>query len=202
MEHPRPRDLGGAVLRLDRSRDRCCQALGDALWTPPAASLGAARRWSRLPGIACALVAQLDRALDYESRGQEFESLLARHSRPGPGPPQHSPLSNMDTPRREPCDASRSSPSGLDAPRFGRLQSPFQGDPAKNFQAAFRGGRQPRTRMDPDMSLASKPGYIFATETTSVSRLRRRGSPFMVPQRLGRSAGARFRAQRWGVAKW
>ncbi len=166
------------------------------------------RRWASLvdgpgvPGIACALVAQLDRALDYESRGQEFESLRARHSRPGPGPPQHSPLSNMDTPRCEPCDASRSSPSGLDARRFGRLQNPFQGDPAKNFQAAFRGGRQPRTRMDPDMSLATKPGYIFATETTSVSRLRRRGSPFMVPQRLGRSAGARFRAQRWGVAKW
>src|ERR1700680_1517602 len=27
-------------------------------------------------------VAQLDRALDYESRGQEFESLRARHSKP------------------------------------------------------------------------------------------------------------------------
>ncbi len=27
----------------------------------------------------CAPVAQLDRALDYESRGQEFESLRARH---------------------------------------------------------------------------------------------------------------------------
>ena len=27
----------------------------------------------------CALVAQLDRALDYESRGQEFESSRAHH---------------------------------------------------------------------------------------------------------------------------
>jgi hypothetical protein len=50
------------------------------------------------PGIAPsqpktnAPVAQLDRALDYESRGQEFESLRARHFYPmpaflsGPGP--------------------------------------------------------------------------------------------------------------------
>ena len=28
----------------------------------------------------CALVAQLDRALDYESRGQEFESSRAHHN--------------------------------------------------------------------------------------------------------------------------
>ena len=30
-------------------------------------------------GAYCALVAQLDRALDYESRGREFESSRARH---------------------------------------------------------------------------------------------------------------------------
>ena len=42
-------------------------------------------RWRRRSRTArplkCAPVAQLDRALDYESRGQEFESLRARHSR-------------------------------------------------------------------------------------------------------------------------
>ena len=31
-------------------------------------------------GLRDALVAQLDRALDYESRGREFESSRARHS--------------------------------------------------------------------------------------------------------------------------
>ena len=38
------------------------------------------RRALRLQGLAKnAPVAQLDRALDYKSRGQEFESLRARH---------------------------------------------------------------------------------------------------------------------------
>ena len=48
-----------------------------AKWLPLAAE--AAKHACELPNVKDALVAQLDRALDYESRGREFESSRARH---------------------------------------------------------------------------------------------------------------------------
>ena len=48
----------------------------EPLWKPPRGTCPAAL--TRLGRDGNAPVAQLDRALDYESRGQEFESLRAR----------------------------------------------------------------------------------------------------------------------------
>jgi len=88
------------------------------------------RRWAPLvdgpglPGIACALVAQLDRALDYESRGQEFESLRARHSRPHWDHLQTRPSSwhHVDGATGEGLRllASRTTQCGMLQPRLGR----------------------------------------------------------------------------------
>src|SRR6202011_5767000 len=59
-------------------------------------------------------VAQLDRALDYESRGQEFESLRARHlstiqnkttNRVGFWPVRVRPFHALDSDRRRPIDS-------------------------------------------------------------------------------------------------
>ena len=48
-----------------------------ANWLPLAVE--AAKHACELLNVKDALVAQLDRALDYESRGREFESSRARH---------------------------------------------------------------------------------------------------------------------------
>ena len=48
-----------------------------AKWMPLASE--SARHTCEPPNVKDALVAQLDRALDYESRGREFESSRARH---------------------------------------------------------------------------------------------------------------------------
>ena len=70
---------GAALAR--RARSRKAAEIPACLAAQNRLDGGSRRGASRSGHVACAPVAQLDRAPDYESGGQEFESLRARHLR-------------------------------------------------------------------------------------------------------------------------